>query len=99
MKNRTYLMAKIVPQIQYVQAVKDALLSLIEPTSQETGCHCFRLHEDRETRAAFYLYEIFEDDEALQIHYARPMVKDVFKNYEEWLAEPVHVTKMEYLAG
>ncbi|NJR60920.1 MAG: hypothetical protein HC769_20095 [Cyanobacteria bacterium CRU_2_1] len=41
------------------------------------------------------LYENWKDQAALDAHFQQPYVKQVFKAYEETLAEPIAVMSLE----
>ena len=49
-------------------AVKEALLSLVEPTRQEPGCVCYNLHQSKKEKGHFMFYEIWANQEALDAH-------------------------------
>jgi len=44
--------------------------------------------------SADYVFECFDDEDALNFHYAQDYTASVFKEYENWLSAPVEVTKM-----
>lgn len=86
--------ATIKPKPEFLEDAKQAILAIIPETRSEAGCHTFSLHEDKTQHGNLYLYEIWDDAAALEAHYAMPYTKKVFTAYQEWLAEPVAVTKM-----
>lgn len=50
--------------------------------------------KNKEGNGALHLFECFENEQALQLHYEQDYTKAVFAQYEEWLEKPVEVTKM-----
>lgn len=97
---RLYLMARIAPKAEYFDAAKQAVAAIIPATSQEQGVDRFRLHEGEEDGAQIlYLYETFQNEKALAYHYQQDYTKEVFEKYQNWLAEPVKIWKMQYIAG
>ena len=54
------------------QALRDALESLVEPTSKEDGYVNYDLHQGVEDPAVFFFYENWESGEALDAHLATP---------------------------
>ncbi len=53
-------------------AVKEALLSLVEPTRKEPGCLCYSLHQSKSDPAQFMFYEQWASKEALDGHGKTP---------------------------
>lgn len=91
---KLFLFAVIRTKPEYFDAAKAALDSLIPPTLEEPGCHVFAAFSSKDHSNTLHLFECFEDEEALNFHYAQDYTAGVFKAYENWLAAPVEVTKM-----
>jgi len=91
---RLYVFAEINLKPEFYTQGKAAIEGIIERTLEEDGCDVFALTEGREDSGKLYLFEIFHDEAALAFHYEQPFVKSIFTSYQEWLAEPVKVTKM-----
>ncbi len=92
--SRLAVFATIKPKPEFLDEAKHAILAIISETRAEKGCHTFSLHEDETQHGKLYLYEIWDNAAALDAHYAMPYTKTVFAAYQDWLAEPVAVTKM-----
>ena len=94
--NKPYIVfARIVPKPEHYDAAKDAILGLIPMTLKEPGCRVFTLHEPGDNGdQALYLYEIFDDEDAFNFHHRQEYTKEVFKAYEDWLAQPVEIKKL-----
>ncbi|MDG3002398.1 putative quinol monooxygenase [Paludisphaera mucosa] len=56
-------------------AVKEALLSLVEPTRKEPGCLHYILHQSKTDPTLFMFYEQWEGQEALDAHGKSPHMK------------------------
>ncbi len=56
-------------------AVKQALLSLVEPTRKEPGCLCYNLHQSKADPTQFMFYEQWASKEALDAHGKTPHMK------------------------
>jgi quinol monooxygenase YgiN len=56
-------------------AVKDALLSLVEPTRKESGCLLYNLHQSKSDQTMFMFYEQWASKEALDAHGKTPHMK------------------------
>ncbi len=48
--------------------VKDIFLKLAEASRKEPGCKLYLVHQHRDNRRRFFLYEHYENDAALQAH-------------------------------
>ncbi|MEM7497020.1 MAG: putative quinol monooxygenase [Pseudomonadota bacterium] len=89
------IVARIAPKPEHRDAARDALLAILAPTRAEPGCEQFDLHEGED--ASLYLVERWRSAAALTAHYEQPYVTRVFAAYEDWLAEPVTVTRLHPL--
>lgn len=58
-----------------VEAVKEALLSMVEPTRQEPGCLCYNLHQSKSDPTQFMFYEQWASKEAFDAHGKTPHMK------------------------
>jgi quinol monooxygenase YgiN len=56
-------------------AVKDALLSLVEPTRKEAGCLCYNLHQSKADATQFMFYEQWASKYHLDAHGKTPHMK------------------------
>jgi quinol monooxygenase YgiN len=57
------------------EAVKEALLSLVEPTRKESGCLCYNLHQSKADPAQFMFYEQWASQASLDAHAKSPHMK------------------------
>jgi len=89
--NPLVIFARITPKQEYFNAAKEAVLKIIPTTLLEPGCRIFSLHE---ADGELILYEMWENEEALNLHHEQEYTKAVFAQYEYWLAKPVHIEKM-----
>ena len=70
-----------------------AIRGILDDTRAEPGCHMFVLHESEDDDTP-YLYERWENQAALDAHYAQPYVTEVFKKFEDWLSEPIAIKRL-----
>jgi len=54
------------------EAVKESLLSLVEPTRKEPGCICYNLHQAKDDKTQFMFYEQWASKAALDAHGKTP---------------------------
>lgn len=88
-----FVFAKITPKAEYLINAREAILAIVEKTRLETGCKQFVLH-DGANDGCLYLYEEWQNEMSLEEHYLREYTKDVFEKYQNWLAQPVEITRM-----
>lgn len=90
MPSSLFVFAEIKPKPEYFKDAQQAIIDILDPTRAENGCRSFNLFEapDQDT---LYLFEEWEDQNALDQHHAKPYTSAVFKAYEEWLAEPPRI--------
>lgn len=86
--------ARISVKRQYRAQALSALEGILQATRAEPGCRRFELNTGDGADPAFYLVEHWSDDAALDHHYTQPYVRSVFAAYEEWLEQPVEITRM-----
>ena len=55
--------------------VKEALLSLVEPTRKEPGCLCYNLHRSKSDPTQFMFYEQWASKDHLAAHGKTPHMK------------------------
>lgn len=93
-KESLFVFAVIKPKAEYFSHAQDAVLAITSQTRLEEGCIQFVLHKG-ESDSCLYLYEEWESESALMLHYQQPYTKLVFGNYQDWLIEPVNIIKMQ----
>lgn len=91
---KLFLFAVIQIKPEHFDEAKVALDEIIPPTLEEPGCHVFAAFVSKDRSNTLHLFECFEDEDALNTHYAQDYTTSVFKKYETWLSAPVEVTKM-----
>jgi quinol monooxygenase YgiN len=57
------------------EAVKEALMSMVEPTRKEPGCLCYNLHQSKTDPTQFMFYEQWASQDALDAHGKTPHMK------------------------
>jgi quinol monooxygenase YgiN len=56
-------------------ALREKLLTMIEPSRAEPGCVQYTLHEDPAEPGHFYFYEVWKDAAAFEFHTQTPHFK------------------------
>ena len=57
------------------EPVKEALLSLVDPTRKESGCLCYNLHQAKDDKTQFMFYEQWASKAALDTHGKTPHLR------------------------
>jgi quinol monooxygenase YgiN len=74
-KDAVILTAMVKAKPDAVEAVKDALMSLVGPTRQEPGCLCYNLHQSKTDPTEFLFYEQWANKDAFDAHGKTPHMK------------------------
>ncbi len=81
------------------QALKEALLALIEPTRAEPGNLDYVLFELRDEHGTFYMREAFKDQAALDAHFAMPYFQRFAATAGALLDEPLQLIFLEQVSA
>jgi len=73
------------------EALREALLGLVDPTRAEPGCLQYDLHVSNENPAEFLFYEKWVDRAALDEHFQKPHLTKLTDRSDELLAEPLEL--------
>jgi quinol monooxygenase YgiN len=98
MPDRLTVFATIYPKKAHRAEAEAAILQIMEPTRAEAGCRRFDLLRQAGDEEKLYLLEEWDDDAALEQHYAMDYTRAVFARYEAWLDRPVEVVKLRKVA-
>jgi quinol monooxygenase YgiN len=93
MQNSLHIFAEISPKTEHFADAKNAIISILDQTRAEIGCHSFKLFEAPD-KQSLYLFEEWENQEALELHHTKPYTRAVFKSYEGWLAKPPRIVPL-----
>ncbi len=88
------VIAKIVLKKKYKDVFDEGMEALVRATLEEPGCLRFEVYEDRDEECVYWLVERWRNHADLEDHYAQPYVRALIDNYDEWLEEPLSVTKL-----
>ncbi|MEE4208254.1 MAG: putative quinol monooxygenase [Parvularcula sp.] len=89
------IIATITPRAEHLADARDAILGIIDRTLAEPGCRAFRLLQGED--GLLRLYEEWDDEAALEAHYAEDYTRAVFTAYEGWLAMPPDIVRLRRL--
>lgn len=88
--------AKITPKSQHYTDAQNAILAIVAETRAEPGCIQFTVLADAD-QGHIFLFEEWQNEDALTEHHGKPYTKAVMDNYTNWLAEPLRFETMAKL--
>lgn len=91
MRNKLVSIAVLKSKAERRDALRDGLLALIDPTRSETGNLDYVLFEAKDEPGVFYMREAFEDQAALDAHFATPHFQAFKTTLEDLLEEPIQL--------
>lgn len=96
MSDGLFVFAEITPKPEHLEEAREAILGILAETRAEPGCRSFTVLAPQEG-GAICLFEEWEDQAALDTHYAQPYTARVFAAYQNWLAQPPVIQKLAHL--
>ena len=81
------------------QALKEELLTLIEPTRAEPGNLDYVLFEQRDEQGTFYMREAFRDQAALDAQFSMPYFQRFAATADDLLQEPLQLIFLEQVSA
>jgi quinol monooxygenase YgiN len=79
------------------EAVRSELLALVAPTTKESGCINYYLHQAADDRTLFLFYENWCSRRDLDEHLDRPHLQAFLGKSDALLAEPVDISLWEMI--
>lgn len=92
------VVARVVALPDKVEELKAVLLTLIEPTRQETGCIQYELLHNGSDATDFTFVEIWKSDEALDLHLASVHLQAALAQVQGLLAQSPDIRRYTLLA-
>ena len=80
------------------EALRSALLKLIDPTRSEPGCITYTLLEDKNENGIFYMQEAFRDQAAFDAHIATPHFIDFASQMSDLMNEPIALIELQQVS-
>jgi quinol monooxygenase YgiN len=79
--------------------LREILTSLVPHTKAEPGCLAYVLHEDIKTPGAFYFYEVYKDEAAVDAHRQSPYFAEAFAKAGPLLSGKPSIILTKFVAG
>ncbi|TAL59766.1 MAG: antibiotic biosynthesis monooxygenase [Legionella sp.] len=73
------------------EALKQALIEVIEPSRKEKQCIEYKLHQDKNNPGQFILYENWQSAEGHVEQFKKPYITALAEQLKELLAKPYQV--------
>ncbi len=91
MEKEIVLIAKFIAKTGEENNVREALLSLVNPTRKEKGCILYNFHIETDNNNSFIFYEIWENKESFDLHSQINHFKNVMNEIKDLLDKPIEV--------
>lgn len=88
------IVAFITPKTEYYQICKQKIAAVVDITKEEKGCIRFEVYED-EIKRQLVLVEIWENQTALDEHYAKTYISTIFDFYQNALQKAPEIHKLK----
>jgi len=91
------LIAHLVAKPGKEQALIDAVLAIVPAVLEEPGCLGYTPHVSRARPDTVVMYEVWENQAALDVHAKAPNLASLAARFEELLAEPLRLEPLRRL--
>jgi quinol monooxygenase YgiN len=88
------LIARFVAKVGKAEELKAVLANAIATTQAEPGCKVYDLYESPET-GRFFFWELWESQEALDVHAKAPHIQILRAQAADLIAEPVELSSLK----
>jgi quinol monooxygenase YgiN len=95
--NQIQLIAYLVAKPGKEEALASALLDIVPAVRQEPGCIVYTPHASRDDACTIVMYEVWKDQEALDVHAAGANLAGLAAKFDELLAEPLRLEPLRRL--
>jgi quinol monooxygenase YgiN len=89
--------ASFTPKPGKESEVETVLRGMVGPTRQEPGCRRYDLHGSADAPRTYHLYEIYDDQAAVEHHRGTAHYKNYRATIVDLLAEPIGVKVLQAL--
>lgn len=91
------VIAQIHSKPEFNNAVKAALLNLVELTHKEVACKTYDLTQNLTNSNHFIMYEVWESDQGFNEHNQMDYIKEFVTLSQNWLDQPMKVSTHRHL--
>lgn len=94
---KIYLTAVLIAHTQHREKLALLLEDMVEQTREEPACERYDLHQAIDDPNVFVFYEIWHDQDGLDIHNAQPYIKNFRRVAGDFLQEPAQIIRMSMI--
>jgi quinol monooxygenase YgiN len=76
-----------------LDALRNELLSILEPTRAEPGCIVIRLYEEKKASGTFFIHSTWQDEAAFDVHAQFPHMKRFLGLIGDLVTNPVKAVR------
>ena len=98
MQKTLRVVARVVALPDQVEALKELLISLVEPTREERGCLYYELLQNQQDPTDFTFVEEWESEELETKHLRSAHIEEAFLEGQSLLAAPPAIHRYRQLA-
>ena len=98
MFERVHLIARLVPRVGQELALAQAMTSITPAVRGEPGCLAYTAHESRERPGTTVMYEVWENQAALDVYADGPTFRALAARFDELLGEPLAIELLHRIA-
>ncbi|MCP1536160.1 putative quinol monooxygenase [Methylorubrum extorquens] len=98
MSERVHLIARSVPRAGQALALAQAMTSITPAVCGEPGCLAYTAHESQERPGTIVMYEVWENQAALDVHADGPNFRALAARVDELLGEPLAIELLHRIA-
>jgi quinol monooxygenase YgiN len=93
------IVAHLVAKPDKIEATKQFLLGLVDPTRKESGCVEYHLHQDDDNPAEFTFYENWKSRADWDEHMKLPHLQEFAVRAKDLFAVPPHIRRMTMITA
>ncbi len=87
------VIARLVARAGKEDALRSVLIGLIAPTRKESGCIMYEMLQNKENSREFTFLEEWQDDAALEVHFATDHIRNALAKLPDLLAEELDLRR------
>ncbi len=87
------VIARLVAHAGKEDALRSVLMVLIAPTRKESGCIMYEMLQNKENSREFTFVEEWQDDAALEVHFATDHIRNALAKLPDLLAEELDLRR------
>ncbi len=87
------VIARLIARPGKEESLRSLLMGLIAPTRKESGCITYELLQNKEQSGEFTFVEEWQDEAALEVHFATDHIRNALAKLPDLLAEELDLRR------